>query len=400
MNSYLKRYFFAIILLLFASQMVDAQPYLLGFNSRDEIMELVNSSDFRANELYKRVLRDADKVLYEPNPTVMDKGMMPPSGDKHDYISMARYWWPNPNTADGLPYIRKDGEANPELKQFDRDRLGNFASMLRTLSYGYILSENPDYARKIVSMLKTWFINKKSLMNPNATYAQMVPGRYNGLGRPEGVLDTYSLLAAVDAAVIVEREGYLSKKDATALRQWFSEYVDWMMTSDSGRGEFEAENNHGVAYDVQLAVFAHYAGREDVAREIVEGFPARRLMTQVMEDGSQPRELARTTAFGYSTFNLTHFLDMCAVARQLGVDLYDSADSAIDRAIAFLTPYLGNQSKFPYKQIKDWSKVENNLAEQLLRASRLKENSDYRALYNKYRSTQEQKRASFILFNE
>lgn len=392
-----------IIFTLFTSLIIgeelQAQPYLLGFNSREEILKEV-AEDVRLDELYKRVLRDADKVLYEPNPTVVDKGVTPPSGDKHDYISMGRYWWPNPDTEDGLPYVRRDGESNPELKQFDRERLGGFASMLRTLSYGYLLSENPDYARKIVSMLKTWFLSKKSLMNPNMTYAQMVPGRNGGLGRAEGLLDTYSLLAAVDAAVIVEREGYLSKKDATALRQWFSNYVEWMQTSDSGREEFEAKNNHGVAYDVQLAVFAHYAGLEDVSRAIVEGFAQRRLEPQIEADGSQPFELRRTTAFGYSTFNLTHLLDMCMVARALNIDLYCAADSAIDRAIGFLIPFMGNRANFPYKQIKDWQKVEQDLAEQLLRASRLCGNEDYRSLYERFRTPQESKRAAFILFNE
>ena len=48
-------------------------------------------------------------------PSVMDKGVTPPSGDKHDYMSQAPYWWPDPTKPDGSPYIRKDGERNPEI---------------------------------------------------------------------------------------------------------------------------------------------------------------------------------------------------------------------------------------------------------------------------------------------
>ena len=82
------------------------------------------------------------------------------SGDKHDYISMGRYWGgPNPDTPDGLPYVRRDGESNPELKQFDRDRLGDFSSRLYRLTGAYLLSERPEYARKGSFDVATWFLN-------------------------------------------------------------------------------------------------------------------------------------------------------------------------------------------------------------------------------------------------
>ena len=91
---------------------------------------------------------------------------------------------------------------------------------------------------------------------------------------------------------------------------------------------------------------------------------------------------------------------MCTVARTMDIDLYDVADGAIDRAIGYLTQFLGNRDAFPYKQIKDWHGVEQTFAQQLLRASNLKENPEYRRLYEQYRSPEEQKRALFILLNE
>lgn len=326
--------------------------------------------------------------------------MTPPSGDKHDYISMGRYWWPNPDTKDGLPYVRRDGHSNPELKKFDRDRLGRFSANLRRLTGAYLLAGRTEHARKMASMLRTWFLNERTRMNPNGTYAQMVPGHHDGLGRPEGVLDLYSLIDAVDAATVLERDNFLSKKEMKALRAWFSAYVDWLLTSESGKGEYAAKNNHGIAYDVQTVVYARFAGRDEVARELIETFAERRLEKQIEADGRQPRELARTTAFGYSTFNLTHMLDMCVAARTMGMDLYDAADGAIDRAIGYLIPFLGNQEQFPYKQIKDWRSVEQNFAQQLLRASRLKENAEYRRLYEQYKPEEDAKQALFILMNQ
>jgi hypothetical protein len=42
-------------------------------------------------------------------------------GSIHDYYSNGDYWWPDPETADGLPYIRRDGESNPN--NFDSHRM-------------------------------------------------------------------------------------------------------------------------------------------------------------------------------------------------------------------------------------------------------------------------------------
>lgn len=377
-----------------------AQPYMVDAEAAERVRTAVEKGDSRLKPLYDRALRDADKLLDEPDPTVVDKGMTPPSGDKHDYISMGRYWWPNPDTKDGLPYVRRDGHSNPELKKFDRDRLGRFSANLRRLTGAYLLAGRTEHARKMASMLRTWFLNERTRMNPNGTYAQMVPGRNDGLGRPEGILDLYSLIDAVDAATVLERDNLLSKKEMKALRAWFSAYVDWLLTSESGKGEYAAKNNHGIAYDVQTVVYARFAGRDEVARELIETFAERRLEKQIEADGKQPRELARTTAFGYSTYNLTHMLDMCVAARTMGIDLYDAADGAIDRAIGYLIPFLGNQEQFPYKQIKDWRGVEQNFAQQLLRASRLKENAEYRRLYEQYKPEEDAKQALFILMNQ
>src|SRR5262245_11940190 len=69
------------------------------------------------NALATALRTAADRAMKEGPFSVMDKQMLPPSGDKHDYMSMGTYWWPNPNTANGLPYIRRDGERNPEIEK-------------------------------------------------------------------------------------------------------------------------------------------------------------------------------------------------------------------------------------------------------------------------------------------
>jgi len=71
---------------------------------------------------------DANRGLTVAPMSVMDKNATPPSGDKHDYMSQAPYWWPDPSKPGGKPYIRKDGQRNPEIDKItDRAHLRRLA---------------------------------------------------------------------------------------------------------------------------------------------------------------------------------------------------------------------------------------------------------------------------------
>jgi hypothetical protein len=100
---------------------------------------------------------DADRALASPNYSVTQKTLLPPSGNKHDYMSLAPYWWPNPNTRNGLPYIRRDGELNPERDQMsDRKSLDNMIQTVKTLGIAYFFFENETYARRAAEVLRIW----------------------------------------------------------------------------------------------------------------------------------------------------------------------------------------------------------------------------------------------------
>ena len=87
------------------------------------------------SDIFQELKSRADKLLNAVPYSVMDKEKTPASGDKHDYMSQARYYWPDPTKPDGLPYISRDGESNPELNKLDRNRLGSTASRITTLSW-------------------------------------------------------------------------------------------------------------------------------------------------------------------------------------------------------------------------------------------------------------------------
>src|SRR5512145_1523374 len=89
---------------------------------------------------------DAAKAMALAPMSVMDKTIAPPSGDRHDYMSQAPYWWPDPSKPDGKPYIRRDGERNPEIDRItDHDNLGRLTGAVATLGLAFHLTGRQDY---------------------------------------------------------------------------------------------------------------------------------------------------------------------------------------------------------------------------------------------------------------
>ena len=138
-------------------------------------IDRLNQQKSLTSEAAKTILRGADKALSTDILTVMDKETIPPSGDKHDYISAGRYWWPDPKNPGG-PYIRKDGVVNHEIDKFDRGILALMAKSVKELSVAYFLTSDERYAEKAVLNLRKWFLNPSTKMNPNMNFGQTISG--------------------------------------------------------------------------------------------------------------------------------------------------------------------------------------------------------------------------------
>ncbi|MEZ4863066.1 MAG: alginate lyase family protein [Caldilineaceae bacterium] len=271
---------------------------------------------------YAKLLRDAEKALTAGPFSVMDKPFTPPSGDKHDYYSIGPYWWPNPDTADGLPYIRRDGEVNPERERFDASQRSHMENAVITLALAYYFSEEERFAAHAAELLHAWFLAPAISMNPHLQYGQAVPGRNEGRGT--GIIETRMFTRLVDAVQLLTASATYSLSELDNLRVWFRAYLDWLLNSKHGHDEAAAPNNHGTWYDVQVVTFALFVDDQATARRIVTERASRRISTQIAADGSQPRELERTRSLSYSLMNLTAMMDLADLGRHVGVDLWQS----------------------------------------------------------------------------
>src|SRR3989337_2005037 len=130
------------------------------------------------------------------------------------------------------------------------------ADAVEALSMAYYFTGEEKYASKAASFIRTWFLEPATRMNPNAKYAQFRPG-YDDL-RPAGIIETNRLRKVVDADGLLAGSKSWTADDSRKLKAWFRELLTYLETSEQGKNEQAAPNNHGTWYGVQAATYALY----------------------------------------------------------------------------------------------------------------------------------------------
>ena len=269
------------------------------------------------------------------------------SGNLHDYFSEGPYWWPNPDDPNG-PYIRCDGEKNPDLFEYHRSDLEQMSQTTLLLAAAGFCLDEPAYTERACELLSVWFVEEETRMNPHLEYGQAIRGHCDGRGI--GIIDTAQLLNVIHAADYLELSGY----NRASLRQWFGEYLNWMNTSEIGLEEKHNFNNHGNWWNTQAAAYAAFCGNEALLTETFASLRAKILPEQMNPDGSFADELTRTNAYTYSLYNLEATVLACEVAHYQGVDLWHfiaPEGQGVGAGISFMLPYLENPFLWPYQQI-------------------------------------------------
>ncbi|CAI0792205.1 poly(beta-D-mannuronate) lyase [Serratia quinivorans] len=366
------------------------------FLQQPQLLQVKAQTQGDAN--YRLLMHDADSALQKPLLSVTDKGLTPPSGDKHDYLSLGVYWWPDASKDNGLPWIRRDGQVNPASKneQSDGVRLAEFTQRVQTLALAGYFSGQRRYSDRAIELIRTWFINPATRMNPNLTYAQGIPGRDNGRGN--GILDgRYFATRIVDSLLLLQQTPGWTPQDESQLRQWFGRYLDWLLHSPAGKQEAAAKNNHGSWYAVQVAGIATWLGRDQVVRDMAT-LTQQKLDLQLAVNGSQPQELLRTRSFHYSYFNLQALVLMAGLAQRQGIDLWHyrtEQGSSLLAALDFMAPYVDVAQPWPYPSL---DRVGVRIVPLMIQADSMLKTTRYQAVIKKaqFNTAQWQGKASYV----
>ncbi|KAF9959302.1 hypothetical protein BGZ72_009879 [Mortierella alpina] len=265
---------------------------------------------YRNNSIYSVVIKPKSKVA--------------PSGDMHDYTSLARYFYRNPDTPNGLPYVRHDGKPNPEMDTVWDYRL--LRKMFRDcyfMGQAYFWTGDERYAEKTVYRVKQWFLDPETRMNPNVKYGSWIFGEK--LGRAQGVLDMFKVYGMFEALKAIKDSKALQAEPhvISDLQTWFRSYMVWLDSSDEAHHEMKAHNNHGTYFTVQYLSILEFLGSNAEAKAFAEEAKTVRVGPQIRKDGAQPYETARPISYYYSTFNLQGLILLAMQADSHDVDLWN-----------------------------------------------------------------------------
>jgi hypothetical protein len=271
--------------------------------------------------------------------------------------------WPNSSTPDGLPYIRKDGQINPDSRceeKSDKKAFYGVCGAILSLALAYWYTGIAKYKEKAHEYITVWFIDAETRMNPNVEYSQYIcrhelspvrrqvsageeeePGREaqcaeetNDLGLCvlEGrvllyVLDGLALINHHDTVLEAAHEDSRLISLNSEFRKWLQQYFDWLLESPTGIAGGNLKNNHGTWYDVQLSHMALFLGRRDVAESVLQRGLQRRIELQINVDGHQPLEQKRSKSTEYEIFNLMALSRLANIGKAVGVDYWSHVSS-------------------------------------------------------------------------
>ena len=297
-----------------------------------------------------RVLRSADAYLSEPPKTITSEPESRSPGGLHDYYSEGDYWWPDPAHPSG-PYLRRDGQSNPANFVAHRQLLIRFSIHVPALTAAWILTGKDRYAEHAIAHLHAWLVDPRTKMNPNLEFAQAIHGI--ATGRSIGIIDTVHLAEVARAAWILKRKGRIGE---IGIEAWFTEYLQWLTSSERGQAERGEKNNHGSCWLLQAAAFASCIGDMTIVEHCRQRFREVAIPGQIAQDGSFPLELARTKPYSYSLFNLDA---LCMIAQILsnGSGNHDKSNlwnfrlpdgRGLEAACRFMFPYIQDKRSWPF----------------------------------------------------
>jgi hypothetical protein len=275
--------------------------------------------------------------------------------EPNDYVSEGPYWWPDPKDPKA-PYIRKDGQRNPNRFLGNRNDLGSLSTAIVALGMGAFFLKNPACCGRANQVLPVWFLDPKTRMNPNLEHGQLTRG--HDTGRGTGMIDTVALIHVAQGIVLMELAGGLDASVASGVRDWYASYLKWATTSTKGLSEKKSGNNHATWWTAQMSAYAAFTGNSAQLKMAWEHYRTYLVPTEIQPDGSCPREEARTASLSYSSMNLDAFSTICRIAQVEGEDLWHfrtAQGTGVTTAFDYLIPYLVDPKRWTKEQINPYN---------------------------------------------
>ena len=300
----------------------------------------------------------ADRQLTTGPFSVTNGTFLPPTGDMHDYLSVAGYTWP-PNTTCNASLLKQMGVAscdrwcgepswdptwensttrdcnwtlaalkypgeptgdrwyphsgyNGELwSRVDRVELEGLEAAVFPLAMAWWYTSRSEYLERVVHLLRVWFLDPATRMNPRLDYGAHIPGAFDGC--PSGIVDFGNMPWIFDAIRLVTFDGSptWTPDDERDFMTWIAEYHQWFNTAPNSKLALKISNDIGTTVIKVGMSTSLFAGDQKAAEFLAANHSAVMLSRLLGPTGAFSHDPAAIGAdsFGYAIGDLLDFLE-------------------------------------------------------------------------------------------
>lgn len=297
-----------------------------------------------------RLVAAADAALAIGSPRVTDKPSPGPSGDRHDFYSIGKYAWPDPERPGGMPYVRVDCRINPEAfgARYDKARWDRLVDEVKTFALAWFFLRDERYASAASERLSTWFVDKETRMSPHFRYCAALPGVHEGMS--SGIIEGAVLLELLDHVALLHDSPSFSNSLRQGLSGWLTDYSAWIRTSDFGREEAAMTNNHGSWWNAQVAGVERVTSSTSQV-PLALSTARRHIEQQIASDGSLPAEMRRENSWLYANYGLLGLVSSVLALGEHAAALWRQETVQglrLHRAFDFLLPFLAGEKSWEH----------------------------------------------------
>jgi hypothetical protein len=273
--------------------------------------------------------------------------------DHHDFVSISPWHWPNPVDPKGPFSYDPEKGRNPLADEVDDgDILRSMIRDVDMLAFAYYLSDNAAYASHVISILKTFFINPTTRMNPHMESSRIVfQSTSDSVTLFTGAAEFIGLPLLLDALAMLENAPEFEDDDREALSDWFLAYLTWLtssakaktaMISDTTKAPFSMMALHMEAYDIQVLSLALFFDQAKLAQET-----AHRAMERLRV---QLSGVENEVYFNLSSQALFAYARLGSILERTDIDIWSvtgdsgfSLKTAVDTQVQLITHQLNMQ---------------------------------------------------------
>ncbi len=302
------------------------------FEQMHEARKSLKRSLYLFNTPYNALIDSADQAMGEGPFSVTNRSVLSEGANAHDYLSFGAHWWPDPSTSNGLPYVRHEPEVNPDAGINTRS-LQQMSQHVQELSMAWFFSREKQYVDKAGEIVRSWFLDSLTRMNPNLDHAGSIPGRTPGRG--SAVTEGIALVTMLDGIVVAETSGGLRGSEERHIREWYQSMFQWLLDSPMAVEAGTLTGRHALGRELQLLAIAHLVKDDEFVQQRFPSVTLPLIRKMVGEEGRISADLRGNGSFAERVECLEYLFKIGEIGRrtETDVDGYMQSDGGLIRRV-------------------------------------------------------------------